>query len=93
MANPQHNDADWFRRTVGKVLRGFHQGALCPALVWEQMAEVLSAAEGDVRALLDSLPPGDRGTLRDLFDERPLSFGVLDDHPLWAPLTEWCLAR
>jgi hypothetical protein len=71
-----------------RVLRNFKMGALCPAEMWAQLADVLS--RGDVRQILDTLPPELQTELRDSYRERPLSFWVLRGSPLRRQIKRWC---
>ena len=73
-----------------RVLRNFTKGAIGPAEMWAQLAEVLALSNSDVRSILNALPIDLRIALRHSFEERPLSFEVLDDHPLQPQIARWC---
>ena len=71
-----------------RVLRQFQMGAICPAEMWAQLADVLT--QGDVGQVLDSLPVELQNEVRQSLDERPISFEVLKGHPLYSQIESWC---
>ena len=73
-----------------QVARHFKMGAICPAEMWAQLADVLS--RGDVNEILNTLPPELQAELRESYKERPLSFSTLDGNPLQRQIENWCLA-
>ena len=70
------------------VVRIFKMGAICPAEMWAQLADVLS--RGDVDQILNALPPEFQAELRESYRERPLSFWVLRGNPLRRQIKSWC---
>ena len=65
-------------------------GAICPAEMWAQLADVLS--RGAVNEILNTLPPELQAELRESYRERPLSFSTLDDNSVQRQIENWCLA-
>ena len=77
-------------KAAAQVVRNFKMGAICPAEMWAQLADVLS--RGDVNHVLDTLSPELQAELRESYRERPLSFLTLRDSPLLRQIENWCLA-
>ncbi len=77
-------------RAAERVVRHFTAGAICPAEMWAQLADVLS--RGEVDAILNSLPPESRAALRESYRGRPNSFRVLRGSPLRRRIRRWCRA-
>ena len=75
-------------RAARRVVGNFTMGAICPAEMWSTLADVLS--KGDVRQILDTLPPKLQAELRESYRERPLSFWVLRGNPLRRQIKRWC---
>lgn len=73
-----------------RVVRHFRIGAICPAEMWAQLADVLS--RGDAHQILDALPPDLQAALREAYHERPLSFHNLRGNPLRRRIKRWCRA-
>ena len=76
------------RHAAVRVVSHFEMGAICPAEMWAQLAEVLSM--GDAEAILEALPQKLKAELRQSYRERPLSFLVLRGNPLRRRLRRWC---
>lgn len=74
-------------RAASQVLRNFQMGAICPADMWLQMADVLG--RGDVEQILNALPPDSQAALRESYQERPISFRVLRGNPLRRQIKLW----
>jgi hypothetical protein len=77
-------------KAVSQVVRHLTTGAICPAEMWAQLADVLS--RGEVNEILNTLPPELQAELRESHRKRPLSFSTLDDDPLRRQIGKWCLA-
>lgn len=73
-----------------QVMRHFKMGAICPAEMWAQLAEVL--LRGNVNEILNTLSPELQAELRETYRERPLSFSILGDSPVQRRIEQWCLA-
>src|SRR5262249_8096472 len=77
-------------KAVAQIVWHFKMGAICPAEVWTQLAEVLS--RGEVNQILNTLPPELQAELRELHRERRLSFSTICNNQLQQQIENWCLA-
>ena len=75
---------------VLRIATIFKTGAICPAMLWEQLAEAITNGDGDVHAILNTLPPELQNELRDAYRDRPISFWVLRGNPLRRQFKNWC---
>lgn len=75
-------------RAATEVVRHFKMGAICPAEMWVQLADVLS--QSNVNQILDALAPECQATLRESYRERPRSLWALRGNPLRRGLKHWC---
>lgn len=71
-----------------QVVRNFKTGAICPAEMWKQLADVMSP--DDAGEILDALPLELQSELRASYRERPLSFWALRGNPLRRHIKSWC---
>ena len=74
-------------KVVGKLIRFFEQGAICPAEFWQAIESIVAPAElGEVFERLDE---DDQGAVRKLFHERPLPLRAMEDQDFRGQLRKW----
>ena len=77
-------------RLVCRWVRQYERGWFCPAMLWGQIAEVLTGR--NVIDLLGEVPMEFQEVLRAVYHERPDSLrNGVEDSPVLQAVERWCL--